>query len=535
MHAEALRQRLAAHALEVLPRILTLQDRTATSPTYGCFDRNYWHYRIIDFPCGMSQEFVLPLSLAFATDLPGNPYFRSPAIREWAIAGIRFAARSAHADGSCDDYFPFERAAGASAFSLFAILRSLELIDVSPDAEIDDLVRRRAGWLASHEESGRLSNHEALISVCLEGASRRLGHAGLETAMRRRLDRLRSWQDEEGWFDEYGGADIGYLSLTIGLLADLDRRRPDLGLRKPLARAIGFFRHFVHSDGSVGGEYSSRSTLNFFPHGFEIAGAFLPEALAVNDVALPRVANGDGPSYEDDHILAHHVWSWLLTVREYRTTDRPAARPPVEERTVFPHAGLLVDRRQGLELIAALSKGGTFKLFRDGRLIRSDTGVTLRTAQGRTAVCHIVGTLHKTVEADGFIVAGRMAFAKSARLTPVKNIVLRVMMLTIGRFFPDLVRRLLQKLLVTGRKDAPFEFTRRIAISTEGSVMLRDEICSDNGWSDVVQIGRGHSQTSVTTIMARVYEPAQLEPFDDWTARLDGLADPAPLIVEALL
>ena len=30
------------------------------SPTYGCFDRNYWHYRIIDFPSGMAQEFVLP-------------------------------------------------------------------------------------------------------------------------------------------------------------------------------------------------------------------------------------------------------------------------------------------------------------------------------------------------------------------------------------------------------------------------------------------------------------------------------------------
>ena len=34
---------------------------------------------------------------------------------------------------------------------------------------------------------------------------------------------------------------------------------------------------YVHPDGTVGGEYTSRGTLNFFPHGFEIAGAWMPE------------------------------------------------------------------------------------------------------------------------------------------------------------------------------------------------------------------------------------------------------------------
>ena len=55
---------LACRALADIPKILTLQDRTPVSPTYGCFDRAYWHYRMMDFPCGMSQEFVLPLALA---------------------------------------------------------------------------------------------------------------------------------------------------------------------------------------------------------------------------------------------------------------------------------------------------------------------------------------------------------------------------------------------------------------------------------------------------------------------------------------
>ena len=118
---------LAHEALQQIPTILTLLDRNRHSPTYGCFDRNYWHYRIIDFPSGMAQEFVLPLALAYSLDIPGNPYYQQASIKEWVEAGILYAASSAHADGSCDDYFPFERAGGAVAFSLLACLDAYQI------------------------------------------------------------------------------------------------------------------------------------------------------------------------------------------------------------------------------------------------------------------------------------------------------------------------------------------------------------------------------------------------------------------------
>jgi hypothetical protein len=64
-------------ALDLIPKILTLQDRNAHSPTYGCFDRNFWHYKIIDFPSGMAAEFVWPLALAYTLPIENNPYFGS--------------------------------------------------------------------------------------------------------------------------------------------------------------------------------------------------------------------------------------------------------------------------------------------------------------------------------------------------------------------------------------------------------------------------------------------------------------------------
>ena len=124
----------ARHYLErvmaELPRALTLLDRDPSSPSYGCFDRNYWHYRTQDFPSGMYQELALPLAQAFAVPWPGNRFLGEPRLRELALAGVDFAARSAHADGSCDDYFPNERALGATAFAAAACAEALRLLEI---------------------------------------------------------------------------------------------------------------------------------------------------------------------------------------------------------------------------------------------------------------------------------------------------------------------------------------------------------------------------------------------------------------------
>ena len=527
--AAALRASLAAAALAEIPKLLTLQDRSPASPTYGCFDRAYWHYRKNDFPSGMSQEYVLPLALAWALPMPCNPYHRQPAIRAWVEAGIRFAARSGHANGSCDDYYPFEQAAGATAFSLLACLDAAALIGLDKDSEINDFLGRRARWLADHAESGRLSNHEALIVACLVRMAEREG-AQWEERLERRTERLLSWQHAEGWFDEYGGADPGYLSLTIGLLADADRRRPDLGLREPCRRAIHFLAALAHPDGTIGGEYTSRATRNFFPHGLEIAGSWCAEALALSSHLLHPLAEGRAPCFGDDYIVGHHLWSWMLAWQEWHESRLEPIAPPAG-RQRFAGARLLVDARAGATLYCGWSRGAAFRLYDADRLLTSDTGPTLATADGQVAVTHLEGPVEVAIGENHLEVAGVMAWAKSARLTPAKSVILRLLMLSFGRLWPDLVRRLLQRILVTGRRDAPFRFRRRIAWR-DGGWDVVDEIQPQASWRRVRKIWIGSYQTSVTTVMARVWQADQLEPWLDLTDRLPALGASDPLLVE---
>lgn len=208
------RDLFAHHAIAQIPKILTLLDRNIHSPTYGCFDRNFWHYKIIDFPSGMAQEFVLPLALAYDTNLPQNSFYHQSVIPQWVEAGILFAARSAHSDGSCDDYFPYERASGAAAFSLLACIDSYTLLGIDNPIALR-FFTKRADWLAKHHESGRLTNHQALIVLCLELLSKLFQTSKWDRSKAQRLEQVLSWQSAEGWFQEYEGCDPGYHTLTI--------------------------------------------------------------------------------------------------------------------------------------------------------------------------------------------------------------------------------------------------------------------------------------------------------------------------------
>lgn len=525
----------ARAALQEIPKILTLQDRNPHSPTYGCFDRNYWHYKIIDFPSGMAQEFVWPLALVHETAFEGNRYHRQPAVRACVEAGIEFAARSAHADGSCDDYFPFERASGAAAFSLLAAIESCTLLGLERQ-DFEAFFRKRADWLARHHESGRLTNHQALIALGLTLLGRRQKTDRWDGARRERLERVLAWQDEEGWFQEYDGCDPGYHTLTVFCLARLLELDPgDERLRDALRRAVKLAAEFVHPDGSFGGEYTSRNTYNYFPAGFELVGSWMPEALAINDRFLAGLVAGRGACYSDDHILGHHAWNYLLAARHF-VTPRPVPAPRAQGRAWFPRARILIDRRGSTELYAALNKGGAFKLFRDGRLVCSDTQVSLQVRDGgrlRNAVGHMVGDSAADVQADRVTIRGRLAWAKQKRMDVKSLVLLRAFMLTVGRFFPNLVRRLLQKMLIVGRAPAPFAFTRTFTWEGE-RLRVRDEV-SGGDWSAVEAAGLGGHQTSIYVVMSRTFQEGQLQPWQDLTPDVRRLEPGGTLVVERTL
>jgi hypothetical protein len=525
------RDLFATVALAQIPKILTLLDRNPHSPTYGCFDRNFWQYKIIDFPSGMSQEFVYPLALAYHTNLEINAFYQQQVLKDWVEAGINYASISSHSDGSCDDYFPFERAGGAAAFSLLACLESYQLMQLK-NSQFLDFFAKRANWLAHHHESGQLTNHQALIVLCLERLSQMLNTSQWDKQKSLRLERVIDWQNEEGWFQEYEGCDPGYHTLTIYCLSQIYQIRPDPRLKEVLEKAVKLASYFIHPDGSYGGEYASRNTYNFFPAGFEFVGTWLPEALTINEQFLKGISQGLEPCYADDHIIGHHTWNYLLAWQHF-CEKRPHLPTRQSERIYLKNAQILIDRRDNYELYLALNKGGVFKLFYQGHLMTSDTQFSLKVKNGKkikNAVAHLIDNYATKVEDNRLIIMGELGWAKQKQMTPLNLLILRLVMLTVGRFFPNLIRKLLQKMLITGKQKAPFQFTRELTWE-QGQWKIEDTLKAVS-WNDVVEGGIGCDQTSIYVVMSRTFQLGQLQPWLNLTAQIQTLRNDQALTLK---
>lgn len=534
-HGPSQRDSFARHALALIPSILSQQDRDPHSPTCGCFDADYWHRRSTDFPRGSAAEAVLPLALAYSLDVPGNPFHREPALKQWIEAGIRYAARSTHPDGSCDDCFPFEKSPGATAASLLACLDAYALLGLN-DAEMLQFFTRRADWLAAQRDHTRDSTPLALTVLALEKAGRLLDTDRWAQTTTERLARLLRLQDEEGWFPERKGADPGCHTFVLGLLAQLHQLAPSHELRAALTNGIAFAAEFLHPDGSFGGEYGSVGTPALFPHGFEIAGQWLPEALAVNDQFLGGLLRAPDARDGDRRLLTRRCWSFLLAWRDWVGTRPPLAPRPTGRR-YFKNAGLLIDRRDGCELYVALNKGGVFKLWRDGTLVASDTQLSVQMqTRGKfsTAVANQIG--HHRIQLDGHTIriSGRLALADGKRTSTRRLILRRILMATIGRVFPKLARTRCRTHRDTSRKSAPFRFTRSLAWSN-GRLQVTDELHAKRGWDSARSVGIGAFQSGACAQPTRIFEAAQLQQWQDFTGETHQLGPDEPLKIERVL
>jgi len=247
-------------------RILGLGNRDPQSPTYGCFDRYYWHYRQVDFVNARFQEAGHFLALLYVYPGADNRFYRAPRIREWAMAAVRFWARIQRGDGSFDEYWPYERSFCVTAFTLYAAAETCRLLSENPP---DDAVMRAARWVMTHENP-RVMNQMAASATALRLAGEVLEDEGLLRAAAQRMERLLEGQKPAGYFEEYGGYDIGYQTITLSCLAKYYQHTRDMAVREAARAGFRFLDDKIRKDGTYDYRTTSRKTQYFYPFGFRV-------------------------------------------------------------------------------------------------------------------------------------------------------------------------------------------------------------------------------------------------------------------------
>ena len=291
--------------LNQMPRILSLQNRNKLSKTYGCFDRNYWQYQTKDISFTSLQEGTLTLALIYNTK--NTIYFKNKKILEWIKAGIDFWQKLQKKDGSFDSVYPNEKSIVATAFSSYAISETLLKLNIRGNV-IDNLIKA-CNWLKDKHEF-RVQNQEAGTVIAFYNCYLLTKKEWLKEEAEKRIRRLEELQIE-GWFLEYGGADIGYLTLTISYLANYYKKSKDKTAKRILNKAIDFLYENL---GSIG----TRNTKYLMPFGIEIMAGENKKARDIAGYIRTKTIYQEipAPYCFDDQYLIHFSHDWLQAYNE---------------------------------------------------------------------------------------------------------------------------------------------------------------------------------------------------------------------------
>lgn len=387
-------------ALGSIPRLFSLLDRNPFSPTYGCLDRAYWHYKTLtDFPSATYQQAALTLTLLCLEDFEGNIYFKNQKVREYALAALLYWSKIQRRDGSFDEWYPNEHSHVATAFTTYAISQAYRLLNSSGEMPAGLLLSlKKAGqWLTYHTDTDVL-NHTAGAVAALHNLYLITGEKAFHKGLQRQKEIIFSRQSKEGWFYEYGGADPGYLSLSVDYLAKYFSSSGDEEVLKPLEKALDFMTRFVHPDGSYGGEYGSRNTRYLMPHGLVVLSPLFPQARYLAQVLYKTLERGKtvGPHTCDDRYFTFFFLNNYLEAGLNYTpqTATPFLAEEFEEH--FPEAGILVKKNKNYYLVCNYKKNGVTKLFSLGgeepQPVFNDCGYFAELAGGQIATSQFLSS-----------------------------------------------------------------------------------------------------------------------------------------------
>ncbi len=341
--------------LEYAPRLLTQLDRDPLSPTYGCFDRSYWHYKIRDFSSMVLQQNILSLAYLYHYPFKNSSYYRSPLILEFVHASINYWAKTQHRNGGFDEYWPNECGYPPLVFSTHAVLRAIILLKLK-SAPYKKFLLKAISQISQYQEKNAL-NQEAAGVMCLYYYYQIFGDQNIKKTFEIRLESLLNRQSNEGWFPEYGGADIGYSSVFLNYLSELVSTEYHALVIEPLSKQIEFLHNFVHPDGTVGGEYGSRNTEYFLLSGLVRMQKFSKQASWMIKNIKWNLNN------LDDRYLYHYIFHSYIEGSYNLSAIAPNSFVIKSQVHYFPESGLYVNKSSSIYFVSNLKKGGVFKLY----------------------------------------------------------------------------------------------------------------------------------------------------------------------------
>ncbi len=470
-------------ALREIPRLLGQLNRNPLSESYGSFDRAYWHYRVNDISCARHQEAALTLALLYAHDFYGNVYYGNNKILAWINASLEFTLSIQNNDGSFNEWYLNEKSFVCTSFVAVALAETLMVLGKDRVKDCDKIISRlakAADWLIGHSEV-LVFNQLAGSVLALAKIAVLTGNSAYQSASREKLAIIEKAQSSEGWWSEYGGPDLGYLSLMIDYLAKYHQLVGEEKVLNMVKKANAFLTNFLHPNLTAGGEYMSRNTEYVIPSGFAYLAALDKNAEIVTAFCLAslKAGAGVGPGQLDDRYLCYILYNWLqagIYLDSRQLIDIAGYLSDRRLDVFFKDSGLRIFQNSNYYFTANLYKGGSFRLYSAGSQY-FDSGAEIK-FKGNKLIAGALDYNNKIETKPGYLkTSGWLKPAKEPLLKTPLMVAFKFWQLLFGRLdsVQLLLKSFLRKKMITLHNPAGLAFEREFIFS-EREIRVGDKI-----------------------------------------------------------
>jgi len=454
--------------LKLIPRILTQVCRDPDSPNFGSFDRNWWHYKIRSFPSIILQQGAYSLYVISKLPIMSNKEIE---LNKIISAACIFWNKRATKRGAFEEYYPWEKGYPPLAFSTLSIVKLVALGVVKVD-EISPGLNKAANQLLNRFEDQALNQQIAGLAALswIRVISPELIP---ESKFSLIIEKTLALQKAEGWFNEYGGPDLGYLSVSIDCLWELYDATGDEQFIHSAQKALKFIQKFVFLPSRGLGMHNARNTDYIVPYGIS---RFITAQNEDSVLALQifnRIYDGvDLPDHFlwaiDDRYLCHYIGlsifkTMLLTDSfDYQSLNEKKRNSEIiiEDEYLYECGYFISHGRNQLKkkAIISLKKGGVFTVWVE-KGWASDYGWIVNKGKRYWCSHWWDNSLIVNRTGDSFKIKGFLTPYRETISTPSKHFVLNFLSFFFGKLIISILKNKLIFKKNTMKKKIQFERT----------------------------------------------------------------------------
>jgi hypothetical protein len=504
-------------------RLLTQLNRDPSTATYGCLDRRFWAWKMVDFPEATFQRNLNPI--CWYIDQPEAKTYRE-ILSKNIKAGLFYSFSLQHNDGSFDQAYPHEHSYGATAFLLPDLISVYKKVKGAfseiERTRVEVGLRKSADFLCNGAEKHEyIANHLAGAALALKKAHSIFNEKKYDQKANDILNSILDQQSDEGWFPEYGGADPGYQTLCMYYLAQIFEIDHPMDLKTAIEKSLQFLQFFIHPDGTFGGEYGSRRTEIYYPGGIALLSPEFPIAASMHANMLNSITSGKTVNLIDvDMGNLAPLLSNYISANSIGEAQNNNPILPLEEQNlthIFKNAGLVAISKPAYYAILGTSNGSILKIFdkNSKNIIFNDCGFLGETDDGRK-ISNQITDINNQLTWEGKVFRSHSSFGFiSAQIpSPFNYLILRIANLTVMRvmLINEMIKKFLVKLLINKKSRISLSLSREVNFK-ENSILVTDKL-EKYGSVRISSLVSGIKFSSIHMASSRYFTPAQFKALD---------------------